>query len=438
MIFLRVLLAAVTLGIFVGSLFLPKFAILLPTPEEPATFAENVEPEPLAIYCPGGAVLQGGDTGTEIGSFKIVSDARLEVSGESDPESLPGAIKSGLLINSDDLTADQSTLLLVGNQISEVSEKRMAGLSSLNCAQPVNQGIFITGNNTVGTESLLIVSNPQQSETVVDLEVLGFEQPAKEKLVLAPGEQKYLSLSGLAGDASVYGLRFRSSGGSVSVVMQQRAISGLQPTGLETSDWLTEPSPAGAFPIVKVLGSQLSPEAALTQPTLRIYNPSQNPAKIAVSLFSSSNSKKVNITVEPNQFLDTRLDLSDGNWSARFESDTEVFAAVRNPVFGQAADFEWLYPANEIENSLQIPLSRPGELHLVNPSSVEISYQIEGYGQIQLAANERRTLDFSSEKILISGKEIWAAVSFTNSGGYAVIEPKENRNFGSDLKVIIH
>jgi hypothetical protein len=438
MIFLRITLAALTLGVFIGSLFLPPIATLVLSSEQAETFSQNVEPEPLEIYCPGGAVLQGGDAGTDIGSFELVAAAELAVANESEPGSLPESIESGILITSPDLTADQSTLLLTGNQILEASEKRMAGLSSLNCAQPANQGIFITGNNSVGTESLLIVSNPQEVETVVDLEVFGLEQLTTQKLILAAGEQKYLSLSGLAGDASAYGLRFRSSGGPVSVVMQQRTISGLQPTGIETSDWLTEPIATGAFPIVKVLGSQLSPEADLTQPTLRVYNPAQNPAQVAVSLFSSSSSKEVNLTVQPNQFLDTQLDLSDGNWSATFESDTEVFAAVRNPVFGQAADYEWLYPANEIENALRIPLSRPGELHLVNPSTEGITYQIEGYGQIQLGANQRRTLAISAEEVSVAGKQIWTAVSFTTSVGYAVTEPKENRNFGADLQVVIH
>lgn len=425
MILLRILLAILTVAVFVGSLFLPQLRILEIAQSQTKTFTQSVEPEPLRIYCPGGAVLQGGEAGTEIGSFEVVSEATLAVSGETDQENLPGSIETGKLITSPNLAEAQSTLLLAGNQIFEVREKRMSGIASLNCAQPANQGSFITGNNAVGTESLLIVSNPHEVETVVDLEVFGLAQPTKQKLVLAAGEQKYLSLSGLAGDAAAYGLRFKSLGGPVSVVMQQRTISGLKPTGIENSDWLIEPSALGTFPIVKVLGSQLSPEIELTQPTLRVYNPAETTAQIAVSLVSSSSSKQVNITVEPNQISDTKLDLPDGNWSATFNSNTEVFAAVRNPVFGQAADYEWVYPANEIKNSLMIPLSRPAELHLINPTSNQVTYQIDGYGEISLSANQRRTFTISSEEVLISGKQIWAAVSYLTSSGYAVTEPEK-------------
>jgi hypothetical protein len=323
--------------------------------------------------------------------------------------------------------------------LAAVSSKRLAGLAALNCAQPVSRGILLAGDSQVGTETILIVSNPQEIETVVEVQVLGLEGQPTETMVLAAGEQKYVSLASLSGEASKFAVQFESSAGAVSVVMQQRTISGLSPTGVELSDWVSEPTKEQVFPVVKVLGSSLAPEKSLGQPILRIYNPTEFPSSSKVYLVSASTSKTISVSTEPGQISETTLDLSDGDWSAFISSDQEIFAAVRNPVFSSRADFEWLNPANAIQKQLAIASWPDSQLHLANPSSQSLRLQISGVGEVMVPANSRRTLSVQPGQVVLeSDSEIFAALTVLNDSGFAVIEPRENKNFGADLQVVIY
>ena len=440
MIFLRIALAVLSTLAFLTPLAIPNLAPIAIARPALNIFSQTVNPEPVEIYCQGGIVRQGGESGTNIGEFEVIANSQIQVFGNNfSPEDIPSSIENGMSITSTSTDAQQSTLDLVASSLAAVSSKRLAGLAALNCAQPVSRGILLAGDSQVGTETILIVSNPQEIETVVEVQVLGLGGQPTETLVLAAGEQKYVSLASLSGEASKFAVQFESSAGAVSVVMQQRTISGLSPTGVELSDWVSEPTKDQVFPVIKVLGSSLAPEKSLGQPILRIYNPTEFPSSSKVYLVSASTSKTISVATEPGQISETTLDLSDGDWSAFISSDQEIFAAVRNPVFSSRADFEWLNPANAIQKQLAIASWPNSQLHLANPSSQSLSLQISGVGEVMVPANSRRTLSVQpGQLVLESDSEIFAALTVLNDSGFAVIEPRENRNFGADLQVVIY
>lgn len=440
MIALRILLASALTFVLALPLWIVGPLLPEPNPVEAKSFSQSVSPEPVKIYCPGGLIQQGGDTGTEIGEFEIVSPALIQVRGdEVRPSEIPGEVNAGFLFTSTSTDPEQSTLDLVASSLASVSKKRMAGLAAINCAQPVSRGILLGGDSQIGTESLLIVSNPQEIETLVKISLIGLEETLSQSLVLAPAEQKYFSLAALSGDLSKYVVQFESAAGEVSVVMQQRVISGLSPIGVEISDWVSSPAKEHTFPIVKVLGSNLSPDKSLSQPTLRIFNQSETQDTSTIKLVSASGSQTVTVVTEPGTISDTPLELSDGDWSAFVESSQEVFVAIRNPVLSSRADFEWLNPANPIESSLALTAWSNSHLHLANPTSLVISYRIAGLGEVSLAPQSRKEFAVPRGALVVeSDSKIWAALSVLSESGYAVIEPRENKNFGSDLKVLVH
>ena len=440
MIFLRIALAVLSTVAFLTPLAISNLAPFTVAKPTPNTFSQTVNPEPVEIYCPGGIVRQGGESGTDIGEFEVIANSQVQVFGtEFSPEEIPSSIENGISITSTTTDDEQSTLDLVASSLAAVSSKRLAGLAALNCAQPVSRGILLGGDSQVGTETLLIVSNPQKIETVVNIQVLGLEGQPTETLVLAAGEQKFVSLASLSGDASRFAVQFQSSAGAVSVVMQQRTISGLSPTGVELSDWVLEPTKEPVFPAIKVVGSSLAPEKSLGQPLLRIYNPTEFPSSSKVYLVSASSSKTISIATEPGEISETDLELFDGDWSAFITSAQEIFAAVRNPVFSSRADFEWLNPANAIDNQLAIASWPNSQLHLANPSTQNLRLQISGLGEVLVPANSRRTISVQpGQLVLESDSKIFAALTIFNDSGFAVIEPRENKNFGADLQVFIY
>lgn len=440
MIPIRVLLSLATAAAVALPLFIS--GPILPAPEAASSnsFNQTVNPEPVEIFCPGGLIRQGGETGTDIGQFEIATAALIQASGEDFvPKDFPTETKAGIAFRSSSSNFEQSTLDLVAGSLIPVSEKRMAGLAAINCAQPVGRGTLVSGDSQVGTESLLIVSNPQSVETLVTISVFGLEEPKTQSLILAAGEQKYLSLASLAGDASKYVVQFESAAGEVSVVMQQRTVSGLSPTGVELSDWVTTPLNKHVFPAVTVRGSSLSPDKSLSQPNLRIFNPSDTQDQSTIYLVSASSSKTVTVVTEPGEITDTVLDLPDGDWVAFVDSTQEVFAAVRNPVFAARADFEWLNAANEIKQALALMAWSNADLHLANPTDETISYQISGLGQVAVSAKSKVKVAVPRGKVVVeSASQIWAALTVLSDSGFAAIEPRENRNFGADLRVLIY
>jgi hypothetical protein len=222
-------------------------------------------------------------------------------------------------------------------------------------------------------------------------------------------------------------------------VLQQRSISGLTPTGVDVSEWVASPGKELAFSAIKVLGSNLAPDESLSKPKIRIFNPTETQSSANITLVSASESKTVTVITEPNQLTETLLDLSDGNWSAFLTSNQEIFAAIKNPVFSTRSDFEWLNPTNAIEGQLAINSWPNAQLHLSNPTSEKISYDILGVGKITLEPFSRSKIDVPAGRLLVqSNGQIWAALTILNDFGYAVIEPKENKNFGANLSVAVH
>lgn len=439
MILVRSILALLTVGVFITPVLVDsEFLFEIERPQA-GSFQQSVEPEPISIYCPGGLVQQGGVSGTEIGKYEIVSAAKVSVIGaQTTSFEIPDEIESGVLIESTSISTEQSTLNLAANILSKVSEKRMSGLAALNCAQPAYSGVLLSGDSSAGSESLLVISNPNQIETVVTLSLLGVEEEKNQSLVLAPKEQAYVSLATLAGDSKSYAIRFESSAGAVSAVIQQRNISGLSPTGVELSDWVIEPKNLLTYPVVKVIGSGLAPEKELAAPVLRLFNEADIQAEVSILLLSEQDRKSLTLSLEPGELLDTQLELTDGDWSAFVESSEPIFSAIKNPTFTEVADFEWLLPANEIEQNLAMSIPVNGQLHLANPTNAVVVYQIENFGEIALSPSSRKTIDVPASNLIIrSGASIWAAVTMLNESGYAVIEPRENRNFGADIEVLV-
>lgn len=398
-------------------------------------YTANVEPKPLQVYCPGGTVRSGGPNGTEPGVIEVVSGAAIGLNAKAGTvEVFQSKVSSGQSFTSLDTAAEQSTEVLSATQVSVANDNRISGLSAINCSQPVSSGYFLNGSTTVGTESILILSNPHQVEAVINLQLV-LEPEKKARLVLPGGSQKYYNLSQIAPDAESFLLHFEASGPGVSVAMQQRTIDGLKPTGLDLSDSVSEPQTSQIFPVISSVGTLIAPEAGLAQSLLRVANPSSQSTQVRVQLTSVSESKTVVLDLAPQSILEKDLELAEGLWSAELESDIPVFAVIRNATFAQGIDFEWLQPIDEIQGQLFLSVASAFSLQLYNPGSAAINYLVNGQS-ISLAAQARLTIPVSSGILELEGPSIWAAASMLGQNGYGVIEPKENRNLGSDLKVI--
>jgi hypothetical protein len=386
----------------------------------------GVEPLPLKATCAGPLVEVGGVQGTALGEISRIGNPLVAVHGaELDSEQswaqfeVPGS--------------PQSTDLLSANQIQSVDRPRVRGLAAANCAQPANFGYFVSGNSGPGNESLLVLGNPNQVEVLVELELALESEIITERITVAAGEQKVVSLVALSGAEPIFALSYQTSGLPVSAFMQQRTVSGLAATGV---DLVTPqlPSTAGVIPGIEVVTEGFAPAE------LRVFNPGLEQAEVVLQLKNSERVEQIRVQVPAGAIVTQAVSLAAGANLVLFESDQPVVLALKNQILDQGLDFSWLTPTDGFSEPLRLVVSRTSTLFIANPSTSDLSLVIEG-GSGQSAVipgGSQSGIPMTPGSYLLTGNlQFHALLSIKNSTGYATISPSQMRNSGEELKVLV-
>lgn len=399
----------------------------------------EVEPLPLSVYCPGAFAEIGGESGVEIGTSKRVGSA-----------SVYSAVGDGTILLAPELTAvdgalatvggqRQSTSLLAALQAQGVSRDRASGLMASYCPQPAYSGWFISGAAALGQETVLLLANPSQIDTQLELE---FRLPGgiiSEQVALAAGQTKILPVSSLIFQEPVFALEFRSRSAPVSVAMQQRATLGLSPRGIDLQVPLGKPGLQN-----NIVGLTIT-SGGFEKPLLRLYNPGQLPTEAIITAFSEENTEVFRVPVGAEGFSETPLDLIDGSYILEIQSLQPLLAGVRNVQLQPSLDFAWLTPATSFtELTLPIPLYQ-STLYLGNfgQSSIIVNLEITAgsrvdFQSIQIEPDTQADVQVLGNKIkIVSAAEFSAAMEILDLPGYAVINPSENTNFGNEISITV-
>ncbi len=386
----------------------------------------GVDPLPLQSNCAGPLVEVGGVQGTALGEISRIGNPLVSVHGaELDAEQswarfeVPGA--------------PQSTDLLSANQIQSVDRPRVRGLAAANCPQPNNFGYFVSGNSGPGNESILILGNPNQVEVLVELELSLESEIITERITVAAGEQKVVSLVALSGAEPVFALSYKTTGLPVSAFMQQRTVNGLAATGV---DLITPqlPQTLGVIPGIEVVTEGFEPAE------LRVFNPGLEQAEVVLLVKDSEKSEEVRVQVPAGAMLTQELSLAAGANLVLFESNQPVVLALKNQILDAGLDFSWLTPTDGFAEPLRIVISRTSTLFVANPSDQSLSLVIEGpVGQsAMIPAGSQAGIPITPGSYLLSGNlELHALLSIKNSTGYTTIAPSQMRNSGEELKVSV-
>ena len=386
----------------------------------------GVEPLPLQSNCAGPLVEVGGVQGTALGEISRIGNPLVSVHGaELDSEQswarfeVPGA--------------PQSTNLLSANQIQSVDRPRVRGLAATNCPQPSNFGYFVSGNSGPGSESILILGNPNQVEVLVELELSLEAEIISERITIAAGEQKVVSLVALSGAEPVFALSYKTTGLAVSAFMQQRTVNGLAATGVDlVAPQL--PRTLGVIPGIEVVTEGFEPAE------LRVFNPGLEQAEVVLQVKGSEKLEEISVLVPAGSMLTQEVALSAGANLVLFESTQPVVLALKNQILDAGLDFSWLTPTDGFAEPLRLVVSRTSTLFVANPSNGNLSLVIDGpVGQSAvIPAGSQAGIPITPGSYLLSGNlEFHALLSIKNSTGYTTIAPSQMRNFGEELKVSV-
>lgn len=440
---MKIWLRSILLLLFAMS-FIASYALsLLPAPEVSKAALETrqveVEPLPLSVYCAGAFVEVGGESGVEIGLTERINSA-----------SIYSAVGDGAVLVAPELSSvdgalvtvagqEQSTSLLSAIQAQGVSLNRASGLVASYCPQPAFSGWFISGAAALGQETVLLIANPGQRDTQVELE---FKLPGgviSEQVSVAAGETKTLPVSSFLFQQPLFALEFKSTAAPVSVAMQQRATAGISSRGVD----LQAPS-IGPQLQNRIIGLRIS-SAGFEKPLLRLYNPGDLPTEAIITAFSEENTEVFRVPVTAAGFSETPLDLVDGNYILDIQSAQPLAAGVRNIQLQPALDFAWLTPSRVFtELTMPIPLYQ-SSLYLANFASTDIAVNLEvttgsrvEYQSFQIQAMSQLELPVLGDQLkVISAAEFSAALEILDLPGYALINPSENENFGNQISVTV-
>jgi hypothetical protein len=279
----------------------------------------------------------------------------------------------------------------------------------------------------------LILGNPNQVEVLVELELSLAAEIISERITIAAGEQKVVSLVALSGAEPVFALSYKTTGLAVSAFMQQRTVNGLAATGV---DLVTPqlPRTLGVIPGIEVVTEGFEPAE------LRVFNPGLEQAEVVLQVKGSEKLEEINVLVPAGSILTQEVALSAGANLVLFESSQPVVLALKNQILDAGLDFSWLTPTDGFAEPLRLMVSRTSTLFVANPSNGSLSLVIDGpVGQsAAIPAGSQAGIPVTPGSYLLSGNlEFHALLSIKNSTGYTTIAPSQMRNFGEELKVSV-
>ncbi|MCB8794050.1 DUF5719 family protein, partial [Escherichia coli] len=113
----------------------------------------------------------------------------------------------------------------------------LRGLAAASCQSPSNDVWLVGASTEVGRTAILTLGNSSATAATVNLDLYGgsgqIQSAGARGILIPPGTERSVVLAGLAPGQKNLAVRARSNGGAISAVIQQSALRGLVPGGVE-------------------------------------------------------------------------------------------------------------------------------------------------------------------------------------------------------------
>jgi hypothetical protein len=370
----------------------------------------QVSAKDLQVTCHGAAIQAGGSTGTSVTGFKrigttLVSSSYSGIGGTAlnifSKASLNGyGVRqdfSKRLDNSGSLTvvdssgkSQQGSELLTANEIQQVATKSMVGLVGAPCVRPQSEFWLVGGSTDTGREALLVLTNPSRVDSTVDLEIYtengSSHSAGLTGISVAAGKSTVLPLSSFVLSAQSIVVHVLSHGGSITALIQQKAVRGLFANGADYIYPATELAAESYFPGILIRGSSDSHKLFSSadkysdvQQMLRVYVPGNIDAQISLQVLGTTKTTFGTVitgTAAAGKVTDFDITgLKDGDYFGILNSTVKLYSAirlVRSKVGSNSyTDFTWLEAAQAFDTPryVAIPSAGVSKLSIVNPGS---------------------------------------------------------------------
>lgn len=434
-------------------------AAFVPWPEHrvvpPSLVVQPAESRQQRV-CPGPLLTLADDaaaatTASSLGSASTVTAAEPDDATVNEiPIEAPGnpdAGADGTPITIAAEPGDVDAGMLAGAQSQEAATETLAGFAAAACAEALAESWLVAGATDLGRTALVLLANPTDVSSTVDVRVIGETGPVEASsalgIIVPPGTQRVLSLAGLAPNLRSPVVHVTSTGGAVAATIEHSVVLGLAPAGVELTGAAAAPATRQVIPGFRVAqdgGVDPADDHAEGDdfPAVRLYAPGDTPVDVAIGIVpeSGSGGATIDVTLQPGRVSDVPLgSLDAGLYTIRLEGDGEFVAAARattgtpgelSPDTGEAeasVDLAWSVATMPLLDDaiVAIPRGPSPTLSLANTGEEEANatVTIEGDAReitVPAGGSVSMQLDAGAPAVLTGVGGLHGAVSYAGDG----------------------
>ena len=414
---------------------------------ERSTLSITTRPEPATsvLSCDGPLVAVGRDV-EDPGALQVAAGAKI-VSGTAagSPEPVPGEIASAIE-GADPIPSfsaepvDRVRADLAAAQSARVAADDLAGFAASTCAPPAMETWLAAGSGLTGAADLVVIANPGDVASRVDLTVFGAEgrtAPEAGTNILVPaGEQRIVPLAALALNEASPVVLVSATQAPVQASLQSTLTRTLVPVGVDQGGATGLPRMQQTIPAFSAVGGGDEP----TDTTIRLLAPSDDTtASVTVTPVGGSMTAASFPDLALTAGVPIEVDLEtlpEGRYRVEVQAGAPVVAAAHTATGADAgSDFAWYGTADDVRVPTLVAVAdgpRP-QLALVNPGPQEVAAVLAGGAgageprEVRVPAGGSVSVDLTAGELYRldpAGGALRASVTYTASdaiAGYAVV-----------------
>jgi hypothetical protein len=247
------------------------------------------------------------------------------------------------------------------------SEKAGGGQAVVACPAPSREAWFVGAGSSVDHTSTLLVSNPADTEAIVDVTLLtrdGSREPVSG-VVVKPRDVLRVNLSEVAAGSGEVAVRVAASQGQIATAVLDHWTATLEPAGTE---WI----PFAQAPATSLAVSPLIEDAQ--RRALIVGNPGDRTASVDIQVVGADGTHPVqgfeHVTVDPDglTIVDVPESLDGHTIGLRLDSDQPIVASARSVSPGSPTDIAYGTSLPDVGGTAVVPVDLP----TVDPSGLRL------------------------------------------------------------------
>ena len=423
-------------------------AVIVPLPgvdaEAPSTVVQPAESRQLRV-CPGPLLSLADDAAqataaSSFGSAPIAlaadpADALVEQAVIAAPDNSRGDADGGpVAIAAEPGSVDAG--MVAGAQSQDAATTSVRGFAASACAEPASESWLVAGATDVGRSGLVLLSNPGQVASNVDVRVIGEMGPVEASaalgIVVPPGTQRVVSLAGLAPNVRSTVVHVTSTGGPIAAALEHSVVLGLEPAGVELSTPTAPPSTTQVIPGVVITDRRgVEPVEDHAEgddhPAIRVLAPEADTAAVIEVVDESGTSvSRIDAELLAGRAVDVPIGIVEpGDYTVVVEADAPVVAAARTTVLADGedpivADLSWTAATAPLleRATVAVPQGPGAVLHVANPGDEEAVVEAAIGGaqrELRIPAGGAASVELEPDaRVVLDGVDgLHASVSFS-------------------------